>query len=163
MDARQAIESTMTLTEVVVSTYLSDFSDADLLVRPAPQANHMAWQLGHLISSEHQLVEAIAPGTMPKLPEGFSNKYTKDTTKNDDPKAFLPKAEYIRLRAQQREGARTVLSRMKPEDLDKPAPEHLKRIAKTVGDVFTLIATHPLMHAGQWVVVRRQLGKPIVI
>src|SRR4051794_12687205 len=31
--------------EVVKST-LADFSDADMLVRPAPAANHAAWQLG---------------------------------------------------------------------------------------------------------------------
>jgi hypothetical protein len=28
---------------------------------------------------------------------------------------------------------------------------------------FSLIATHPMMHAGQFVVVRRQLGKPILM
>ena len=30
-------------------------------------------------------------------------------------------------------------------------------------NMFTLIATHPMMHAGQFVVVRRQLGKPILM
>ena len=39
----------------------------------------------------------------------------------------------------------------------------LRRRFPTVGSIFTLIATHPMMHAGQFVVVRRQLGKPIVI
>ena len=41
----------------------ADLSDADLLVRPAPSANHIAWQLGHLIASERNLVEAAAPGS----------------------------------------------------------------------------------------------------
>ena len=31
---------------------LGDFSDADMLARPAPSANHAAWQLGHLIAAE---------------------------------------------------------------------------------------------------------------
>jgi hypothetical protein len=32
-----------------------------------------------------------------------------------------------------------------------------------VGDVFMLIGAHPMMHAGQFVVVRRAAGKPVVI
>jgi hypothetical protein len=48
-------------------------------------------------------------------------------------------------------------------ELDSPAPESLRSFCPTMGHVFSLIANHPLMHAGQFVVVRRQLGKPIVI
>ena len=48
-------------------------------------------------------------------------------------------------------------------DLDKEAPEEMRSFCPTMGDVFTLIATHPLMHAGQFVIVRRQLGKPILM
>jgi hypothetical protein len=33
----------------------------------------------------------------------------------------------------------------------------------TVGHIYLLIATHQLMHAGQFVPVRRALGKPVVI
>ena len=31
--------------------------------------------------------------------------------------------------------------------------------APTVGSLFSLLGSHWLMHAGQWVVVRRQLGR----
>ena len=34
---------------------VSDLSDAELLVRPVPQANHIAWQLGHLILQDSRL------------------------------------------------------------------------------------------------------------
>jgi hypothetical protein len=33
----------------------------------------------------------------------------------------------------------------------------------TAGHIYLLIATHGLMHAGQFVPVRRKLGKPVVI
>jgi hypothetical protein len=33
----------------------------------------------------------------------------------------------------------------------------------TMASMFILTATHPLMHAGQFVPVRRALGKPVVI
>jgi hypothetical protein len=48
-------------------------------------------------------------------------------------------------------------------DLDKEGPEAMRSFCPTVGDFFTLIATHPMMHAGQFVIVRRQLGKPILM
>src|SRR5271170_7679494 len=34
---------------------LADFSDADMLVRPCPGANHAAWQLGHLTAAETRM------------------------------------------------------------------------------------------------------------
>src|SRR3954453_19819667 len=73
---------------------LADFSDADMLVRPAPSANHAAWQLGHLIASECWMRgnagDAAAAG---ELPAGFAEKFTKETAKIDDPAAFPTKAE----------------------------------------------------------------------
>jgi hypothetical protein len=39
----------------------------------------------------------------------------------------------------------------------------MARIAPTVGALFLLGANHELMHAGQFVVVRRKLGKPILM
>ncbi len=45
-------------------------------------------------------------------------------------------------------------------DLDKPAPESMRDYAPTVASVLTLLRTHRLMHAGQFVPIRRKLGKP---
>jgi hypothetical protein len=45
------------------------------------------------------------------------------------------------------------------EDLEKPSPEAMREYAPTVGSIFALQATHTMMHSGQWVVVRRQLGR----
>jgi len=39
---RTSLESSRKMLEWIVS----DLSDADLLVRPVPEANHLAWQLG---------------------------------------------------------------------------------------------------------------------
>jgi hypothetical protein len=55
------------------------------------------------------------------------------------------------------------LDELPAADLDRPSPEPFRKRFPTVGSMLTLIATHPMMHAGQFVVVRRQLGKPIVI
>jgi hypothetical protein len=49
------------------------------------------------------------------------------------------------------------------ERLAEPGPEAFRNVFPTMLDLWNLIGTHPLMHAGQFVVVRRQLGKPILI
>ena len=70
MNARQALKESMDSPTMIAKAYLEDLSDADLLVRPVEGANHIAWQLGHLINSEHSMIELICPGSMPPLPEG---------------------------------------------------------------------------------------------
>ena len=56
---------------------LADFSDADMLVRAVPKANHALWQLGHLVNSEVTLVGTSVPGSMPALPAGFDTLTTE--------------------------------------------------------------------------------------
>ena len=46
-------------------------------------------------------------------------------------------------------------------DLDKPGPEMICReYAPTVAAMLMVLGTHWLMHAGQFVPIRRKLGKP---
>ena len=45
--------------------------------------------------AHHANIGADRPGSMPPLPAGFGEKYTKDTSTSDDPKAFATKAEVI--------------------------------------------------------------------
>jgi uncharacterized damage-inducible protein DinB len=159
MNARQAIRNTLDRSEFILKAYLEDLSDAELLERPVPGANHIAWQLGHLIKSEHQMVEAAFPGSMPPLPEGFGERYTAQTAALDDPAAFASKAEYLRLRGEQRAATLAVLDRITDEDLDRPAPEAFRHFLGTVGDLLMMQGLHGLMHAGQWAVARRKLGR----
>ena len=56
MTAKDAIRQSLQGSQRVLGMLLDDLSDADLLVRPAPNANHIAWQLGHLIATESRLL-----------------------------------------------------------------------------------------------------------
>lgn len=159
MNAREAIRNSIQSADFVVNSYLGDLSDADLLVRPVPGANHIAWQLGHLVIAEHGLMSEEFPGAMPALPAGFMEKHNNDTASSDDPKAFLTKAEYQRLWAEQRAATLAQLAKISDADLDKPAPEKYRSFLNTVGDLINLQGSHALMHAGQWAIVRRKLGR----
>jgi hypothetical protein len=159
MNSREALESGIAFSDKIAGRYLEDLTDAELLVRPVPGANHIAWQLGHLVSAEHDLIEMVSPGSMPKLPAGFKEKHAKQTAASDDPKAFCTKSEYQQLLKEQRAGTLAALAKMSDADLSKPAPEPMRSHLKTVGDVFSMQGGHLVMHAGQWAVVRRKLGR----
>ena len=163
MNAKDAIRSSTNLSNLVINTYISDLDDADLMRRPGVGCNHLAWQLGHIIASEVHLLESVAPGQGIKLPDGFAEAHSKDQCNNDDPAGFLDKTTYVELFARVRTASMAGLDAYAEADLDKPSPTDFRDFCPTMGDMFMLIATHPLMHAGQFAVVRRQLGKPILI
>lgn len=153
----------MNVSDAVMKTYMSDLDDADLLVRPNDKCNHLAWQLGHLISSEVMLLEGLCPGTATQLPDGFAESHSKENTSSDDPGQFRSRDEYLSLYDAVRDATRAALEDYPEPDFDQPSAEHFRKMFPTQGDVFMLIATHPLMHAGQFVVVRRLRDKPILI
>ncbi len=156
MQAQQAIREVIELGNTVAMSYLSDLSDEELLRRPHPRCNHINWQWGHLIVSENELVNQAIPNAMPPLPEGFAERYTKETTESDDPSLFASKEQLLAVMAEQRKGTLAALEQSTTEDLDRQTGIPY---APNVASVFSLQGTHWLMHAGQWVIVRRQLGK----
>ena len=155
MNANDTLRITLNTSSVVLSRYLDDLSDADLMQRPGPGCNHLAWQLGHLIGSENQLLESVAPEAGIKLPEGFAEKHSKETTSDDNPANFCKKQEYLDLFEKVHAASLAAIAKCSEADFDKPAPEKFRSMFPSAGHIYTLIATHGLMHAGQFVPVRR--------
>ena len=143
----------------LANAYVQDLTDADLFVRPLPGMNHMAWQLGHLItSSQHMLTDIGQPA--PSLPPGFAESYTKEMAACDDRSKFATKEVYLDLAAKMKEAALAALDAIPESKLDDPAPESMQDYAPTVAAVLTMTGAHWVMHSGQFVAVRRKLGKP---
>jgi uncharacterized damage-inducible protein DinB len=163
MTAKDAIKSVSNFNMHVLETYLSDLSDADLLTRPVPGANHIAWQLGHLISSEISMLSMIPGGSPLELPSGFAERHGKETAKLDPPKNFLTKAEYLSIFKRVREQTMAKLDKLPDADLDKPNTGSMSKMCTTLGLLFLLAVNHQMMHAGQFAVLRRKLGKPIMM
>ena len=163
MNAHQAIKSVLNSAHHVLNLYLSDLSDQDLMERPVENANHAAWQIGHLISAEHRFAQNIVAGKHPALPDGFLEKHSKATATSNNIKDFYTKDEYLKAYNEQRKASLDILDSLSESDLDKPAPESVQKMAKTLGDVFLLLANHEMMHAGQLVTLRRKLGKPVLM
>ena len=147
----------------MVKATLADFSDADLLSRPCPGANHAAWQLGHLIGAESRMMNAVQEGVVPPLPAGFEEKFKKETASVDDPAFFPKKAELLDFLEKGRNATINWVKTLQPADLDRPTPERMKRFAPTVGQLLAMFPVHVAMHLGQFQVIRRKLGRPLMM
>ena len=148
---------------MVCGAYLGDLTDEEMMKRPHPGCNHINWQVGHLVSSDNEMANGCFPGTLAPLPDGFADKYSKEAAANNDPSAFCNKDELMSLLKTQRDALFAKLAQLGDEDMDQPAPEHMQSYAPTIGAALNMIGGHWMMHAGQWVVLRRELGREIVI
>jgi hypothetical protein len=163
MNGREAIKAALESTRSNLHWYVSDFSDADLMVRPVPAANHAAWQIGNIIGGDVYFVKNSVPGTaLPELPAGFMDQHGPKGAGDDDPKKFLSKAEYLKLFDEVRNATIAALDKLTDADLDRPAPEEMRDWAPTLGHVFLMASNHVLMHTGQFTFIRRKLGKPVL-
>lgn len=161
MTVKDLMKNTLGTANWLTHEYLKDMSDADLLVRYVPTANHIAWQLGHLIVSERAHITALGQ-PMPELPAGFEAAHAKANDRSDDPKQFGTKAEYLALLGKMHDGVRAAIDKTPDADFAKPAPESMRSYAPTVADVLNISGLHELMHGGQFVAVRRKLNKPVM-
>ena len=142
--------------------HIADFTDAEMLVRPVPTANHTAWQLGHLVGAETGMINAVAPGAVPMPSPEFTARFTKETSKIDDAKAFPSKAEILDALSKCRTATIAWAKTLSEADLEKPTTERMKTFAPTIGHMLAMMPTHTAMHIGQIQVIRRKLGRPVM-
>jgi DinB superfamily len=158
--AKDVIRLTLDGSDMFLKSYLSDLDDDALKAVPVPGMNPIAWQLGHMLSSHREMLEQISPGSAPELPAGFAAAHSKETA---TPNAFTPvatKAEYLSAWDAQRAATLSLLDALPDASLDA---ETGVPYAPTVAALFNVIGVHVMGHAGQFVAVRRALGKPVVI
>ncbi|MBK9120716.1 MAG: DinB family protein [Phycisphaerales bacterium] len=158
MTPREVLVQVVEFCHHVTQDYLDDLNDADLLVRSVPGSNHIAWQLGHLIISTRQMLQALGHAA-PELPPRFEVAHTTATAAADDPGGFFSKAEYLRLKEVCQAATRAAIEATPEDQLAAPGPESMRTYAPTVAAVLSLLGTHWLMHAGQFVPIRRKLGR----
>jgi hypothetical protein len=163
MTGREAIKAALESTRQNLEWYVGDFSDADLLVRPVPGANHAAWQIGNVIAGDIYLVKTELPDAVfPELPAGFMDQHGSKGAEDDGPKGFLTKAEYLKLFGEVRSATIAALDKLTDADLDRPTSEKMRSWTPTLGHLFLMASNHTLMHSGQFTVIRRKLGKPVL-
>jgi uncharacterized damage-inducible protein DinB len=159
MNAKDVLRQNVEFTDMLTRAYVDDLTDAELLVRSVPGANHIAWQLGHMIGGTQQMLSALGHQA-PALPEGFAAAHSAEAAKSDDPAKFATKAEYLSLLDEMKAAALAAIDATPDSALEGPSPEAMREYAPTVAAALGVVGTHGLMHAGQFVPIRRKLGKP---
>ena len=159
MNASHALRQSIETADMISKSYLDDLTDEEMMHRPHEKANHIKWQLGHLIISDNDMVNSCCPGTVAELPDGFREKYTKETSASNNSADFNSKAELMEMFAKQREATFAKMGELQDADLDTESPEAIRSYAPNVGAAFGMLGIHWTMHSGQWAVIRRQLGR----
>ena len=162
MTAKDVLKTCLTSTQNLLQQYIADLSDEDLLRRPVPEANHIAWQLGHLIASETMLGRNLRGAMYPELPASLQAQMSGKSSATPPPEGYLKQAEYLDWFNKVRGATIANVDRATDADLDQPLMGDFAKWAPTVGALLVLTANHTLMHAGQFTVVRRALGKPVL-
>ena len=143
----------------MLKTHLADFSEADMLVRPVPAANHAAWQVGHLVVFEAMLCGLYAPQTKIELPADAEKTYGKEGASSDVASQFFKKDEGLALLGKAHAALVGWVKGLTEADLAKPGPAQFKGWVETIGELVLAIPNHMTMHVGQFQVIRRKLGK----
>lgn len=144
----------------MLGSFLKDFSDAEMYFRPAKTANHATWQMGHLANSVRGMVTACDPSVVFQFED--DSRFGKSKASIDDPAFFPGKAELLGRFDQAMDTAAGWVAKLSDAELAKPTPQRMQAFAPTVANAAILIASHPFMHIGQFTVMRRALGKPIL-
>ena len=158
--AKDMIRNSAETGTMVMNAYLEDLPEEALFESPGPGMNPLAWQVGHLISTEKDWVEKIKSGSCPTLPEGFDAAHSKETAAPNSFKKVATKAEYLAAWSAQRAATLAVLDTMPDSDLDAPSGIDF---APTFATMLNMTGIHPLMHAGQIVAMRRKHGLAVKI
>ncbi len=161
MTAKDVLTDLLISTKYMLGMVLADLSDADLQVRPVPDANNIAWQLGHLIASEAALGANLG-FQYPEIPPIINILGSAKSSQTHPDGGNLSKAQYLDLFNGAREATIAGLAALPDADLDKPNDGPMKDFAPSFGALIALAGNHTMMHCGQFSVVRRALKKPVL-
>src|SRR5436190_1863525 len=120
MHAKDVLKEALISTQNLTQMYFADLSDQELLVHPVPSANHIAWQMGHLINSEVALGQQLPGAKYPDLPASLKGQTQKMSSRETPPGGYLKKADYLDWFNKVRGASIAAVERMSDADLDKP-------------------------------------------
>jgi hypothetical protein len=155
------VAQSLTQSAMLLNRYTADLTPQEYLHRPAPKANCVAWTIGHLILSDRGVLKRLGHADLPALPDGFEKRFSRDegctqATEFGDTSILLP------LFNQHRQRLIDAVKRASAEQLNAPL-EKPHPMFGNVGEMALFMSAHAAMHAGQFTIVRRSLGRPPLV
>jgi hypothetical protein len=160
--ANDYITQLLTASQRMLHRYVDDLSPQEYLHRATPQSNCTAWIIGHLTLSDRGALKQLGVSDLPALPEGFEQRIVRDAAAaakaNDfgDVQALLP------LFDQHRALLIEAVKRASASDLERPLAKPNPMFG-TVGQLAAFMALHAGVHAGQITMIRRSLGRAVIV
>ena len=155
------IAQALTQSAMLLNRYTADLTPQEYLHRPTPKANCVAWTIGHLILSDRGVLKRLNVADLPALPDGFEKRFSRDegcpqANEFGDVSLLLP------LFNQHRQRLIDTIKRTTPQELNAPLEKPHPMFANA-GEMALFMAAHAAMHAGQFTIIRRSLGRPPLV
>ena len=145
---------------LMLMRFAQDLKPAEYLHRVVPKSNCAAWTIGHLVIAERRFGQRVG-AEQPALPEGFDKRFARDEAAPmaadfGDVSILLP------LFNAHRDATIAAVRALPParltEPLQQPSP-----MFKTLGESIAFASLHVVSHTGQLIMIRRSLGRPIIV
>ncbi len=160
---QEAIAYSLRTSQKLFHRYLDDLQPEEFQHRPCLGANNALWIIGHLISVDRTQLERLGVTELPKLPEGFTERFATTKAASTGTSADLGNPtdlmkhfdEHRDLLIKTVEKAPTEILQ---QDMPTPSPLFADR-----GESLLFISMHTAMHLGQLTTIRRSLGRPPIL
>lgn len=146
---------TFGLNLMVAEMLVQDLTAEQMTQQPHGLINHPAWNLGHLVSTTHEVCKLVRVES--SLPDGWAEKFKKpnpDPAQNPSKDELLTEFRACHVRMSE------ALPKIAPETMSEAHPdEGIRKYFPTIGDhVIYMMTAHEMDHLGQVAAWRRAMG-----
>src|SRR5438552_967878 len=156
--ANDVLAHSLSVSKGMLHRFVDDLSPQEFLHRPTPQANCVAWLIGHLTLSERSLLGrlGVPANRLPELPSGFEHRFSRE---EGCPQAseFGETSMLMPLFDKHRDLVIAQVRTADAKQLDTPLEKPFPPMFTTVMELAAFLSHHASMHAGQISMIRRSL------
>lgn len=141
---------------------VNDTDDDQWFEQPFEGANHIAWQVGHIVVAQYGLTLAAVRGRHPEdaewLPKGYAKMFGRESTPQTELSGHPTPDELRAALDTVHDHVISGLQSVEPDVFDDK-PEWEVPMCATKLEAVHFCALHEMVHAGQIGMLRRMLGR----
>ena len=152
----QNLQRMLDMENGIIHDQVNGLTHAESLIQPQPGGNCLNWVLGHLLTNQLQIIEAV--GAVPPFDSQVVSRYVRNSEPIfGDGEGVLPLEELIKLHDQTHATLNTLLTAMKEEDFEREIEVRERKM--TLGWRVFFLHFHYTYHLGQLEFLRQLAGK----
>jgi hypothetical protein len=149
----------------IIDKFLADFPADKRTVQPFPGANHAAWIIGHIASTNDHFRTSLGKNQKPVCPEswGGPTMFGMKSEPTADNSRYPSWIELTGTLKKSQDALAAWFSSMTEAQLAEPMPEKLKMFGADFASLMSTMAVHQALHFGQLSALRRAFALPRAI